>query len=343
MAAVKLWVINLDRRADRMETFLDAHKGIRWEKAERWSATDGRELQMDAALAKMLEPNDFFWKKSVAGCALSHIGLWRKLVDDPDADTYVVLEDDVRIRVADIDFSALPVGYDIVYLGGILPHNRPYIDSALANITDPFVQIGQGMHFCTYAYVLSKAGARKLLGILDARGGIYSSLDLIMCQNAGSGPGPGPGPGPGQLAVFTINPMIAGCSQDDNPIYQKADFNKVLRIDEFDSDIWTNIESWSEAEYGQYVRSVPAWAKKVGFQEINPVILHEIIREGHVPVIVGALPAELMAAVPVKECVRDEDAWELIRQLDADADLRGTYMRMLSNAIGMPTSFPMNN
>jgi hypothetical protein len=287
---------------------------------------------MTEELARRLEPNDFHWKKSVAGCADSHIRLWRQLVDDPDVGSYMIMEDDARIRGcgqgSQGGLDSLPAGFDIVYLGGILPHNRPVIDRALAGLppTMRFIQVGPTIHFCAYAYILSKAGARKLLNILDARGGIYTSLDLIMCQNAAP---------EGPLLVYAFNPMIAGCSQDDDPVYHKADFNNMLRVDKFDSDIWTNSECWGVDEYGSYVRRVPAWAKKAGMQEINPGILHGIIRDGLVPVIVGSLPRELVAAVPLQECERDEDAWRLIDVIGSDAELRERYLASLRAACGL--------
>jgi GR25 family glycosyltransferase involved in LPS biosynthesis len=325
-----IWVINLDRRRDRLDSFYAAHRGTTWESAKRWAAVDGKALVMTPELAKQLEPNDFFWKKSVTGCALSHIGLWKKLAAEPDggAKTYLIMEDDARIQVPSLNFDELPGDYDVVYLGGILPHNRPVVNKALSGLPPSmrWVQVGSSIHFCAYAYVLSRAGARKLLAVLEARGGIYTSADLLICQNARP---------EGSLQIYMYNPMIAGCSQDNDPVYQKADFNNMLRVDAFDSDIWSNNERWREDEYGAYVRRVPAWAKKVGFNEINPGILNSIILNGQIPIIIGSLPTELKNAIPVHECAKDSDGWALIDMLERDIDMRNKYKEMLRKSIGI--------
>jgi GR25 family glycosyltransferase involved in LPS biosynthesis len=351
MLRLKQWVINLDRRRDRLDSFRAAHAGTPWATAERWPAIDGRSLVLTADLARRLAPNDFFWKKSVSGCALSHIGLWEQLIGDSEADAYLIFEDDARVSMtqrmnstgasaADNDArvsmnypAASPVPYappqdaDIVYLGGILPHNRATIDRALAGLspaTNPFFRTGPTIHFCAYAYILTKAGARKLFDIIAARGGIYTSIDLLMSQNAGC-----------PLNIYCYNPMIAGCSQDTDPAYQRADFNNMLRVDEFDSDIWNQAERWSEEEWSKHVRTPPAWAKKLGFQEVNPAILNHHIASDTIPIIVGTLPPELKRAIPLMELERDEDAWALIDLFDANVELREKYRRDLRKSIGI--------
>jgi len=41
---------------------------------------------------------------------------------------------------------------------------------------------------------------------------------------------------------------VAGCYQDDDPVYQKSTFNDFDRKDTFDSDLWNNTERFSEEE-----------------------------------------------------------------------------------------------
>ena len=43
----------------------------------------------------LFERNDFNYKKGVIGCALSHICLWNKLINDTENDFYIILEDDI--------------------------------------------------------------------------------------------------------------------------------------------------------------------------------------------------------------------------------------------------------
>jgi hypothetical protein len=69
------FVINLDRRADRMKKFWENHPELT-DRVNRYSAFDGKQLTLTPELAQLFGPNDFFWKKAVMGCALSHLGLW---------------------------------------------------------------------------------------------------------------------------------------------------------------------------------------------------------------------------------------------------------------------------
>ena len=69
------YVSKMERRGDRYERFCDAHKNIK-ERVYRWKATDGLALKLTKEHTHLFRNNDFKWKKSVMGCALSHMGLW---------------------------------------------------------------------------------------------------------------------------------------------------------------------------------------------------------------------------------------------------------------------------
>jgi len=50
------------------------------------------------------------------------------------------------------------------------------------------------------------------------------------------------------LNIYFIHPLIAGCFQDDDPVYQKSLFNDFSRVDTFDSDLWNNKEEFTEEQ-----------------------------------------------------------------------------------------------
>ena len=50
------------------------------------------------------------------------------------------------------------------------------------------------------------------------------------------------------LNVYFIHPIVAGCFQDIDPIYQKSQFNNFERVDNFDSDLWNNVECFTPEE-----------------------------------------------------------------------------------------------
>ena len=248
------YVINLERRADRLTRFRADHSSFQ-RRVETWKAVDGRSISLTPALARLFKPNDFFWKKAVMGCALSHLGLWHQLATEPATGiTYLIFEDDARAgpgfeaELAKAMASA-PADFDVLYLGGVLPPNRPGLSSLTEPVSadSPWARIalnqmfGQKvptryMHFCAYAYVLSQAGARKLMDLIQARDGYYTSADHMMCNQVDT------------FNLYFLRSQPVGCTQEDDPRYQKSNFNDFSRIDGFDSDLWTNDERFSEAE-----------------------------------------------------------------------------------------------
>ena len=222
------YVINLDRRPDRLQRL-----GVR---AERWPAVDGRSLRLTPALRKLLAPNDFFWKKAVAGCALSHLGLWKRIATQGSA---VVLEDDAVLAPGwERAIQNLPPDLDILYLGGVLPPNRKAYEGAV----EPAGHLGRirpnqffgqptpnrYFHFCAYAYYLTARGAKRIVDLIEQRG-IWTSADHILCN-------------PDILTAYVARPLVAGCYQDTDPVYQASKFNDFSRVDTFDSDLWNNNE-----------------------------------------------------------------------------------------------------
>lgn len=93
---VKSFCINLDRRKDRWETVKTEFTREDWP-IERFSATDGKELTLTPAQARMFKNNEFYSRRTVVGCAMSHYRLWDSLVDDDDADAYLIFEDDIKL------------------------------------------------------------------------------------------------------------------------------------------------------------------------------------------------------------------------------------------------------
>ena len=247
-----VFVINLDRRKDRMEKFLATHPELDGV-VDRVSATDGRELKLTPEIAKIFGPNDFFWKKAVLGCALSHMGLWWKLVNEHmEIGNYLIFEDDVKMvpgwrTTLEASMDHVPDDYDVLYLGGILPPNRAGFETILEPVTKYYSRVkpnsffGQKppspyFHSCAYAYVLSRRGADKIFKMMIKRSGFWTSADHIMC-----------GPN-SDLITYFLTPLVAGCYQDDDPAYASSEFNNFSRVDKFDSDLWNNDERFTKEE-----------------------------------------------------------------------------------------------
>ncbi len=250
-----VWVINLDRRKDRMERFLKTNTTVA-DRALRLSAFDGKTLPLTPKIARLFQPHDFNWKKSVMGCALSHLTMWMKiLTDKPDIQSYLICEDDAVLDPSwkekwnqMVQDNGLPDDWDMVYLGGILPPNRTAfeqmgvekINNHVAKVKENtiFGQIkpNRYFHFCAYAYVLSRRGAQKIIDVLKAKNGYWTSADHMMCNIHEV------------MNIYFLHPLVAGCYQDNDPIYQQSQFNDFSRVDSFDSDLWNNKEQFSMEE-----------------------------------------------------------------------------------------------
>jgi GR25 family glycosyltransferase involved in LPS biosynthesis len=242
------YVINLDRRADRMEKLYTNSPELKG-RLQRVSAFEGKALTLTPAIARLFRPHDFKWKKPVMGCALSHLSLWWQLANErEDIDKYLILEDDAKLapnwekRWQDA-VPHIPEDADIVYLGGILPPNRAGFEKVKHRINDHISKVGDNavfgqnppnayFHWCAYAYVLTKNGARKVIEILKAKDGYWTSADHMLCNLVGV------------MNMYFLDPLVAGCYQDDDPRYQNSAFNDFSRVDGFDSDLWNNTDAF---------------------------------------------------------------------------------------------------
>jgi GR25 family glycosyltransferase involved in LPS biosynthesis len=269
-------VINLERRADRLAKFYENHPELKGH-VRIHKATDGRALQLTPAIARLLRPNDFFWKKAIAGCALSHLGLWHRFAtaEGPDDKAFLVFEDDVKLKKGwqkewNAAVGQVPANWDVLYLGGVLPQNWAAFDTVKERVSGtPWCRVAPNQifgqraptryfHFCNYSYVISKRGAQKLLSLIQARDGFFTSADHMICNHVDL------------MNLYFLDPKVAGCTQEDDPAYMNSQFNNYNRIDTFDSDLWTNDERWS-------VEERDAALKEAGALDIGAACKEEVI------------------------------------------------------------------
>jgi len=243
-------LINLERRGDRIQRFKENHGDWR-KKISLRAAYDGLSLQLTPSIAKLFAPNDFKWKKSIAGCALSHLSLWSELAAEHEScENYLILEDDVKFKgdwLATWNEAAkeIPSDYDVLYLGGVLPPNKIMYDSVIEPVNKfwgrikPNKLFGQTepipyFHFCNYSYILSRNAAKKLIDSI-MKAGYTTSADHMICNRM-------------DFKHYVLTPLVAGCYQDEDPKYSSSEFNNFDRVDKFDSDLWNNDERFSQEE-----------------------------------------------------------------------------------------------
>ena len=238
------FVINLDRRIDRYNSFKEHHSYME-NRIVRFSACDGLKLELTPEIKHLFRNNDFKWKKAVVGCAISHNNLWLQLSLKEDSYSYLILEDDVRfhpqwLQIWEHASKMIPADADVIYLGGILPPNKAAFGTAIEPVNDFFVKIKENdvfhpgikrkyFHSCNYSYILFARGAKKIQKIIEEKG-IFTSGDHMIVNHMDI------------LNIYFTRPIVAGCFQDLDPRYQSSEFNNFDRRDNFDSDLWNNNE-----------------------------------------------------------------------------------------------------
>ncbi|MEI6440797.1 MAG: glycosyltransferase family 25 protein, partial [Alphaproteobacteria bacterium] len=248
----KVFVVNLDTRKDRWDTLCKEEPFIT-SIAERVSAVNGRTLKLTPYIYSLFKNNNFNWKKSVMGCNLSHINIWTKILSQKTGNLFLILEDDVRFIPSQLSTwdkyaETIPSDAELVYIGGVLPPNRPGLNSVIEPINDFWGKIkpnrlftsGQLVplfHFCTYSYIISRRAVEKLIEhLINSENKMPNVIDHFLGFHSLN------------LKTYVANPLITKCFQDDDPIYQNAIFNNTGTIAQFDSDIRNNTECFSNEE-----------------------------------------------------------------------------------------------
>ena len=245
----KIYLVNLDSRKDRLETLFKEEPYLE-NIITRISAVNGKTLKMNKIIYNLFSNNTFNWKKSAMGCSLSHMLIWTSIVKE-EGKYFMVLEDDVRFNKNWLDnwskyVNSIPEDADILYIGGVLPPNKPVFNSCLENENEYWAKIKPNtyfsriptptFHFCTYSYIITKNGAQKMLDFLyNSEQKSYAPVDhLLISPHIG-------------LTKYVSNPLICNCFQENDPAYINSQFNE-NKVNQFDSDICNNTECFTEDE-----------------------------------------------------------------------------------------------
>jgi GR25 family glycosyltransferase involved in LPS biosynthesis len=161
-AELVAFVINLDRREDRYNTFLSACPIP----TTRVSAVDGASLEDGRGL-----------HTGELGCTLSHSKVWKRVVDEGLSHA-IVFEDDAMFdstfeNCVEETLRHLPDDFHMCYLGGRFEKGFRCDPTLFEKTSDCLfkydwtVEWNRSMHDrTTHAYIVSRAGARMLLHAL---------------------------------------------------------------------------------------------------------------------------------------------------------------------------------
>jgi len=154
----KTFIVNLDRTPERYNYVVKQLKDLGISNYEKWSATDGFKVDTKEMIADGISQQLIDKGKGIAGCASSHIRLWKHIRDNK-LGWVLILEDDVHFHPQFMSlfhkyWKLVPIDAKIIYHGY---YDRPSNDKQI---------IIQQSVMCTHAYMIDCKGAEYLLNNL---------------------------------------------------------------------------------------------------------------------------------------------------------------------------------
>jgi GR25 family glycosyltransferase involved in LPS biosynthesis len=185
----KSFVINLEKNKQRLHHFTTSYENsdINIIPLERFNAVNGKKLDLQKYVTPKAydqimsaETNGYRLRhyeltRGAVGCFLSHTTLYRKLLDDPDREFYLIFEDDAYvppevIKPLQFYIENAPNDWDILLFGVIrevLEKKGQYYDK---------VKIWWGL----FGYAINKRGSKKFIDELNQEKRIDKQIDSMM-------------------------------------------------------------------------------------------------------------------------------------------------------------------
>jgi GR25 family glycosyltransferase involved in LPS biosynthesis len=187
---IPIRIINLERRQDRKQKIIKemTNAGFNHDAYEFVVATDGSKLEPTIELKYLFRGNDFGSRKGVIGCALTHYGLWKQLINSNDA-YYFIMEDDFilcpnfKSRFENIIKSDVYLNTDTLFLGYHMflnERNKNFmIYNNLSSNENKVEPLNNNLYIGGYfAYFINRNGARKMIEYIE-KNGIKHGIDYL--------------------------------------------------------------------------------------------------------------------------------------------------------------------
>jgi len=163
-------IINLKHRTDRRNKMTKKLNAENIYNYEFFEAINGKNLNPTNEMISLFERNDFGYKKGVLGCALSHLYLWKQLIDDNYNNFYVILEDDIELcknfKLYLNITSKLFIEQNLEHLAlGEYFSNKEFpTDNSILEI---YTKNLYNEWNVTFAYIISKSAAKKAIDYIN--------------------------------------------------------------------------------------------------------------------------------------------------------------------------------
>ena len=92
-----IYIINLEKRKESKEKMVEQLEKEDIFNYNFFYAVNGYKLTESEELRNLFEGNDFNYRKGVIGATLSHMKLWKQLINDKNNDFYIIFEDDLTL------------------------------------------------------------------------------------------------------------------------------------------------------------------------------------------------------------------------------------------------------
>lgn len=219
---MQIYYINLERRIDRNQSMINKLHNLNY---TRFNAYDGSTLVVTDTIKHLFRNNDFNYKRGVIGAALSHMNLWKQVLET-DSDYVLILEDDVNL----VDnFKEL-----LTNIESILDSNqiKLLLLGYTGNLNIPIVNTGQvtvqkvidktGLIGGLFSYIIHKSVISFVLNKINETG-IYRAIDMYLFDNI-------------PCDIFVLNPQIvrSDCVTISNNIDSDIHYNLCSIFDEYD-------------------------------------------------------------------------------------------------------------
>ena len=196
---LKTFVINLERRKDRLEKFMNKNgEQLKQLNPEIFKAVDGSRLKPTNKLLKLFETSDFQSRVGLVGCACSHIMLWLNCLKSNEYDTMLILEDDCELApnftlklqnvLQQAPFISDKPIWDIIYLGNFVYKQYNNLKTKLTIENDVKLELYDREQAIrenlggTFGYLITRKGIENILEQIQ-NCAIFNGIDWVMFKS----------------------------------------------------------------------------------------------------------------------------------------------------------------